>query len=201
MNLSTKLTISRIGIACVILFFLLFPWTDVGFTFPLFLFNGKILIDTKYIIVGVLFFLACVTDFLDGYLARKEKKTSDFGSMLDQMANKILIDGILITLAYQGFLSLLVPTLVIVRDLFVDGLRMLSYKNNQVLEVSKLSKIKTICMFVGILLLFFYNLPFEIWGIYVAEILVDIATILSVISAIFYFIEWKEKMKVEELNI
>ena len=49
-------------------------------------------------------------------------------------------------------------------------------------------------MLVGVSLLLFYNLPFEIWGIYMAEILIDIATVLSVASGIIYYLEWKEKI-------
>lgn len=201
MNLPTKITISRIVLAFVILFLLCFPWTDVGVVFPTFFVQGKILVDTKYIIAGILFVVASVTDFLDGYFARHAKKVSDAGAVLDYMADKILVDGVLIVLAYQGFVSLLVPVFVVTRDLFLDGLRLLAFQNHQVIEVGKIGKIKTFCMILGVSLVFFYNLPFELWGIYVAEIFVDVATILSILSAVFYFIEWKGKTKVEELEI
>lgn len=200
MNLSTKITLSRLVLAGIILLLLLFPWIDIGFSFKTFVIKGRIIIDTKYIIAGVLFLIASITDVLDGYLARKEKKESEFGSVLDIMADKFLINGVLIVLAYQGFIHVLIPVIIVVRDILLDGLRLLAAKEQKEITENKLGKIKTICLLLGTTLILFYNLPFEIWGIYLAEIIIDIGVILSVISGISYFIELKNKLKVEELK-
>ncbi len=200
MNLSTKITLSRLVLAGIILLLLLFPWIDIGFSFKTFVIKGRIIIDTKYIIAGVLFLIASITDVLDGYLARKEKKESEFGSVLDIMADKFLINGVLIVLAYQGFIHVLIPVIIVVRDILLDGLRLLAAKEQKEITENKLGKIKTICLLLGTTLILFYNLPFEIWGIYLAEIIIDIGAILSVISGISYFIELKNKLKVEELK-
>ena len=200
MNLSMKITLSRLVLAGIILLLLLFPWIDIGFSFKTFVIKGRIIVDTKYIIAGVLFLIASITDVLDGYLARKEKKESEVGSVLDIMADKFLINGVLIVLAYQGFIHVLIPVIIVVRDILLDGLRLLATKEQKEITENKLGKIKTICLLLGTTLILFYNLPFEIWGIYLAEIIIDIGAILSVISGISYFIELKNKLKVEELK-
>lgn len=200
MNLSMKITLSRLVLAGIILLLLLFPWIDIGFSFKTFVIKGRIIIDTKYIIAGILFLIASITDVLDGYLARKEKKESEVGSVLDIMADKFLINGVLIVLAYQGFIHVLIPVIIVVRDILLDGLRLVAAKEQKEITENKLGKIKTICLLLGTTLILFYNLPFEIWGIYLAEIIIDIGAILSVISGISYFIELKNKLKVEELK-
>lgn len=195
MNLANKLTISRIIMAGIILLILLVPWEDFGLTIPTIYVMGKVVVNVKYIIAGFLFVIACLTDYLDGSIARKSKQTSDFGATLDAIADKVLVNGVLIILAYQGFISIVVPVLIVIRDICVDALRALSAKNKVIIKASKWGKVKTLFMMVGVSLLLFYNLPFEIWGIYVADILVYIATILSVISGILYFINAKDKIK------
>ena len=195
MNLANKLTISRIVMAVIILLILLIPFEDFGISIPSFYVMGKVLVDIRYLIAGFLFVIACVTDYLDGSIARKEKKTSDFGATLDAIADKILVNGVLIILAYQGFISIIIPIVIVLRDICVDALRVLSAKNKVIIKASKWGKVKTVFMMCGVSLLLFYNLPFEIWGIYVADLLVSIATILSVISAVLYFIHAKDQLK------
>lgn len=195
MNLANKLTISRIVMAVIILLILLIPFEDFGISIPSFYVMGKVLVDIRYLIAGFLFVIACVTDYLDGSIARKEKKTSDFGATLDAIADKILVNGVLIILAYQGFISIIIPIVIVLRDICIDALRVLSAKNKVIIKASKWGKVKTVFMMCGVSLLLFYNLPFEIWGIYVADLLVSIATILSVISAVLYFIHAKDQLK------
>ena len=195
MNLANKLTISRIVMAVIILLILLIPFEDFGISIPSFYVMGKVLVDIRYLIAGFLFVIACVTDYLDGSIARKEKKTSDFGATLDAIADKILVNGVLIILAYQGFISIIIPIVIVLRDICIDALRVLSAKNKVIIKASKWGKVKTVFMMCGVSLLLFYNLPFEIWGFYVADLLVSIATILSVISAVLYFIRAKDLIK------
>ena len=195
MNLANKLTISRIVMAVIILLILLIPFEDFGISIPSFYVMGKVLVDIRYLIAGFLFVIACVTDYLDGSIARKEKMTSDFGATLDAIADKILVNGVLIILAYQGFISIIIPIVIVLRDICVDALRVLSAKNKVIIKASKWGKVKTVFMMCGVSLLLFYNLPFFFFLIYVADLLVSIATILSVISAVLYFIHAKEQLK------
>ncbi len=199
MNLSNRLTISRMVLAVIILILLIFPWQQIGVQFPTFLLMGRVLVDLKFLIAGFLFVIASVTDYLDGAIARKDKNETDVGAMLDAIADKFLVNGVLIVLAYLGFISVIIPVVVVLRDVFMDALRMLAAKNNKVIKANIWGKVKTATMLCGISLMLFYNLPFEIWGIYIAEILIDLATVFSVLSAILYYMEWKEKLKIKIL--
>ena len=165
MNLPNKITIGRIILAIIILIILMIPWYSLNVSFPTFLVAGKILVDSKYIITGALFIIAACTDFLDGYIARSKNLVTDFGKVMDAIADKILVNGLLILLAYNGFISIAVPVIIITRDTFVDAFKMASGKKNKVVGASILGKIKTICMMIGIALTMFYNLPFELVGI------------------------------------
>ena len=77
-NFPNKLTMMRIILSVVVLFILLFPWEMVNVSFKRYLINGTVILDIKYVIAGVLFVIASVTDFFDGYLARKYNLVSDF---------------------------------------------------------------------------------------------------------------------------
>ena len=118
-----------------------------------------------------------------------------FSMPFPAIADKILVNGLLIVLAYERIISIIIPVVIITRDIVVDSCKMISGNHGRVVAASIMGKLKTICMMCGVTLILFYNLPFEVWGIYVADILIDIATILSVISGILYFIHAKEKIK------
>ena len=194
MNFANNLTKSRIIMAIIILTILLFPWSDIHFTFPTFLVAGKVLVDSKYIIAGFIFVMASVTDYLDGQTARKEKKSSDYGAIMDAIADKVLVNGVLIVLAYQGFISVLIPVIIVLRDTIVDALRIGAASKKVIVKANKWGKLKTATMLMGISLMLFYNLPFEIWNIYLAEILIDVATVLSVASGVIYYFDIKDKV-------
>ena len=195
MNLPNKLTIGRIIAAIVILIILVVPWYNLGVEFPVYQIAGNIMIDLKYIIVGVLFVLAALTDFLDGHIARSRNIVTDFGKVMDAIADKVLVNGVLIMLAYDGFISIAIPVIIITRDIFVDSFKMASGKKGKVIAASFTGKAKTMCMMIGMALTMFYNLPFELIGINIGYALIIIATILSVISACEYYYHTKDTFK------
>ena len=195
MNLPNKLTIGRIIAAIVILIILVVPWYNLGIEFPVYQIAGNIMVDLKYIIVGVLFVLAALTDFLDGHIARSRNIVTDFGKVMDAIADKVLVNGVLIMLAYDGFISIAIPVIIITRDIFVDSFKMASGKKGKVVAESFTGKAKTMCMMVGMALTLFYNLPFELIGINVGYALIIIATILSIISACQYYYNTKDTFK------
>ncbi|HIS87765.1 MAG TPA: CDP-diacylglycerol--glycerol-3-phosphate 3-phosphatidyltransferase [Candidatus Caccenecus avistercoris] len=195
MNLPNKLTIGRIIAAIIILIILVVPWYNLGIEFPVYQIAGNIMVDLKYIIVGVLFVLAALTDFLDGHIARSRNIVTDFGKVMDAIADKVLVNGVLIMLAYDGFISIAIPVIIITRDIFVDSFKMASGKKGKVVAASFTGKAKTMCMMVGMALTLFYNLPFELIGINVGYALIIIATILSIISACQYYYNTKDTFK------
>lgn len=195
MNLPNKITFSRIILSIIVLIIMIFPFNEFGIVFPIWIVGKGISIDSKYIIAGILFIIAALTDFLDGYIARKRNIVTDLGKVLDAIADKMLVNGVLIVLAVNGFISVIIPVVIVIRDISVDTIKMIVGEKKGAVAASKLGKIKTIFMLVGVSLMLFYNLPFELINIKFADILIILATILSVISGVEYYIKSKDIIK------
>lgn len=186
MNLPNRITMARIFLSILLLVMLLVPWYSLGVEFPVYQ-VATITVNLKYIIAGIIFLIASSSDFLDGYLARKNNMVTDFGKVMDAIADKLLVNGLLIILAYDRIISIVIPVVIISRDIVVDSCKMISGQNGKVVAASIMGKLKTICMMSGLTLTMFYNLPFELVGFPVADILLIAAVILSVISGAQYF--------------
>lgn len=187
MNLPNRISLIRIFLAIIIVGILIFPFDATGIiTYKIFI-NESIVIDIKYIIAGVLFIIASLTDTLDGHLARKYNMVTDLGKMLDAIADKILVNSVLIILATSGFIHPIIPVIIVSRDTIVDIIKMIAGSKGKVVGAIKLGKVKTDFMMIGIVLTLFYNLPFELFNIRIAEIFLIVACILSIISAAEYY--------------
>jgi len=186
MNLPNRITLSRIFLTVVIIILCVFPFYSIGINFPKFNVSG-ILVDSTYIIAGILFIIASVTDFIDGNIARSRNLVTDTGKMLDAIADKVLVNSILIIFSANGFIHPIIAVIYIFRDEVVNALKMHSAKQGIVVAASSAGKIKTFTMMTGLSLMFFYNLPFELIGINVADFLIYFATAMSVISGIEYY--------------
>lgn len=189
MNLPTKLTFSRLIFTVLLIIIFLFPFHLINLEFPIWRLQLKevIEIDSRYIIGGILFLIASVTDYFDGKIARKRNLVTDYGKFLDAIADKVLVNSVLIIFAVEGVISPIIPVVIIFRDTIVDSIRMMAASKGTVVAAGKAGKIKTACMMIGLVLTFFYNLPFEIWNIDVATVFLVIATILSIYSGIEYY--------------
>ena len=197
MNLPTKLTVSRIIATFIVIIILIFPFYSIGFQWPQFK-VGTIIISLQYIVAGIIFVLASITDFVDGYLARKNNQVTDLGKMLDAIADKILVNSVLIILAYKGMLPIIVPVVTVLRDTFVDAIKMQAASKGKVVAAIKSGKLKTATLMIGTTLAFFYNLPFELIPINISDFLLLIATVLSVVSGIQYYLLNKELLFANE---
>ena len=189
MNLPTKLTVLRLILSGFIIFILCFPFYMFDVKFPI-LYVGGVGMDIKYLISGVIFIIASFTDYLDGYLARKNNQVTDTGKMLDAIADKVLVNSVLIILAAHAFINVIIPVVIVLRDIVVNAIKMEAASKGKVVAAIKSGKYKTATLMVGTVLTFFYNLPFEIMfknPINVSGFLLYIAVILSIISAIQYF--------------
>ena len=187
MNLPNKITMSRIFLSIFMIIILLFPFDSMGLELPKLLINEKIVVDIKYMIVGFFFIIASLTDFVDGRLARKYNMVTDFGKMLDSIADKVLVNALLIILATSGFISPIIPVVIVVRDCVVDSIKMVAGNKGHVVAAIKTGKLKTACLMIGITLALFYNLPFELLNLKVADTLLVIAAVLSIVSAVQYY--------------
>ena len=186
MNLPNRITIVRLFLTLVIILLLCVPFSSFGIQFPKYDVNG-VVVEFNYIIAGFIFIIASLTDFLDGYLARKYDMVTDTGKILDAIADKVLVSPILILLAANGFIPVIIPVIYVTRDIIVDAIKMQAASKGNVVAAIKSGKIKTACMMVGLVLVFFYNIPFEFINIRVYLFLLFVACILSVISAFEYY--------------
>ncbi len=186
MNLPNKITIARIALTGIIIGILLFPFDAVGLSFPRLFINESIVVNVKYLVVGVLFIIASLTDFIDGRIARKRNLVTDLGKMLDAIADKILVDSVLIILSSSGFISPVISVIIIVRDIVVNAVKMAAGNAGKVVAASWTGKVKTTFQMIGITLTLFYNLPFELINIRISDIMLIIACVLAIVSAIQY---------------
>ncbi len=195
MNLPNKITMGRIVLSIMLLILLVFPFSLCGIDFPKYELFGTISVDLKYIIGGVIFLVASLTDFIDGNIARKRNLVTDFGKVMDAIADKVLVNGVLVVLACNGVINEIIPVIIITRDIFVDSIKMVAGSKGKAVGASILGKLKTICMMSGLTLTFFYNIPFELINLDVANGLLYIACVLSIISGVQYYLVNKEYFK------
>ena len=203
MNLPNKITCVRLVVSVLVLLLLCLPWEDMNIKFLIKSYSVYEVqnVQMKYIIAGGLLCLyllsiliGSVTDFLDGYIARKYNMVTDFGKVMDAIADKVLVNGVLIILAYDKFIPLAVPVIIITRDIIVDSIKMASGAKGKVVAASWPGKIKTICMMIGLTLVFFYNMPFAFIGegIRIDYLFVFVATVMSIVSGCQYYLVNKD---------
>lgn len=194
MNLPNKITCARLVLSAIVLIILCLPWNVFNIDWPVYSVLKVENVNIKYIVCGVLFMIGSITDFLDGYIARKYNLVTDFGKVMDAIADKVLVNGVLVILAYDGMLPLIVPVIIITRDIVVDSIKMASGSKGKVVAASWPGKIKTICMMIGVTLVFFYNMPFAFIanGLRVDWLFVYVATIMSIVSGVQYYLANKD---------
>ena len=187
MNTANKITISRVIMSFIIMILLLFPFELLNIKLPTYIFNGNIYIELKYIIAGILFVIASLTDFFDGYVARKYNMVTDFGKMVDAVSDKLLTNTVLVILACDGMVSPVIAVVIIARDIFVDSIKMVMGNKGKAVAAIKIAKFKTTSLMVGIILTLFYNIPFELINLRISDFMLVLAAILSVISGVKYY--------------
>ena len=142
MNLPNTLTVTRIFLVPLLVVVLL---TE---------FEGRMVLGMRKEIVGAAIFgLASLTDWLDGYLARRRKQVTTLGQLMDPLADKLLISATLVSLVQMNLAAAWMVAVIIGREFAVTGLRSLAYNRGIVLAASPLGKVKMIAQVVAILLL------------------------------------------------
>ena len=187
MNLANKITMSRVILSVVIMVVLLFPFESFGLDLPSYVIHGNIYLELKYIVAGILFIIASLTDFFDGRVARKYNMVTDFGKMIDAISDKMLTNSLLVILACNGMISPIIAVIFIVRDIAVDSMKMVVGNKGHAVAAIGVAKVKTATLMLGLALTLFYNLPFELIGVRVSDCLLIISAILSVVSAFQYY--------------
>jgi CDP-diacylglycerol---glycerol-3-phosphate 3-phosphatidyltransferase len=140
------------------------------------------------ILAVVLFFLAAVSDAVDGYIARSFKQTSVFGQFADPIADKLLISGALIALVQLGELTAAVVMALIAREFLVTGLRIVAIHEGQIISASILGKLKTISHVVLVLIILAARtFSFGPAGDIVKTVALVLAVAISFVSGAEYF--------------
>ena len=186
MNLPNKLTMLRIVmVPVVVLIYLLIPqdFCVVSQT------NGQALRD---ILAFLVFAAASFTDMLDGQIARKQHLITSFGKFADPIADKMLVNTLLILLVYTHQANVVAVLLMIARDLVVDGLRMLASQHGKVVSAGFFGKLKTVLQMFAIVFLLLKNWPFVYVGLPVDQISLWAATLASLWSGFVYFVQLKD---------
>ncbi|NLB48428.1 MAG: CDP-diacylglycerol--glycerol-3-phosphate 3-phosphatidyltransferase [Erysipelotrichia bacterium] len=216
MNLPTKITFVRI-ISIVLMISALFilycipNWQTVEL--------GKTGINLVFLIIFVFFVFACFTDYLDGHIARKTHLVTDLGKFLDPVADKVLINALVIYLICPSIFAPYIPNadqvarfnmwcamLLVVRDIVVDALRFVAARKNIVIGANNFGKLKTVLQMIAIGAVLLNGFPFSYFdgswpvGLRIVDFLVYIATIASVGSGIIYLVQNKNVFVEESLK-
>lgn len=155
-NISNILTTIRIIILIPILVLFYFSLSDQKRIYQIDFFNlATLKINLYFLIIGILFVVASFSDFLDGYLARKYQLISNYGKVFDPIADKLLINAVLIYFAYLGVVNFYLVILLILRDIYVDGLRVFVSTKKIVVPANIFGKLKTVAQMVAIIITFF----------------------------------------------
>jgi CDP-diacylglycerol---glycerol-3-phosphate 3-phosphatidyltransferase len=188
MNLPNKLSILRISLIPIIVLVVIFPYAQFNLSMPIFYFDYVTLSLTN-IIVLVLFIIGAITDFLDGYIARKHNLVTTFGKFIDPIADKMLTTTMFIIFTAQGIIPMVAVLIMIWRDIIVDGIRMVASSEGQVMAAGYLGKIKTVAQILTIIVILLNNLPFELISFPMADFLLWFSVSISFISGMSYFLQ------------
>lgn len=191
-NLPNRLTNSRLVMSIIIIIILVFPFDMINVSFKKFLVNNTLIMDTKMITVGVLFILSSITDFLDGHLARKYNNVSDYGKLMDPIADKLSVNSLLIILSAYGYIHPIIPVIVVMRDMIVNTIRLFANTNGEVVPAGYTGKFKTAFLMIGLTLKLFGNFPFGLINIAADDFFLIAGTILSLISGVEYYEAYKK---------
>lgn len=177
MNLPNKLTILRVILIPFFVFFMLAPY-----------FEGY----GNFIAVAI-FIIASFTDFLDGYLARRDNIVTNFGKFMDPLADKLLVCSALICLVETGQLPAWVVVIIISREFIISGFRLIASDNGVVIAASYWGKFKTVfqMLMVIVLILNIDHIAFQVLG----TVLMWIAVVLTVVSLVDYVVKNKDVLK------
>ena len=199
MNTPNKLTLLRI---LLVIPFITFMTLSYGSGLPDFKSIGEIR-SWAFLIAGIIFVIAMITDWIDGYLARKNNQVTTFGKLFDPLADKIITTTAMIFLSLMGIVPFYITIVFILRDVLVDGFRNLSASKKIDVSASIYGKIKTMIQSIGIVLLFIiypitqtdfgHFTPINgSWELYLLNLPLFIAVSLSLLSGYLYFSQVKK---------
>ena len=169
MNTANKLTLLRVFLIPV--FLVVYYWGFAG---------------SRYVALGI-YIVACLTDLLDGYVARHYNQVSDFGKFADPLADKMLVTAAMLWFVENGQMAAWMLLIVICREFAVSGLRMIASDKGRVIAAGWSGKVKTASTMVCIVVMFIPNLPAVL-----NAVCVWVITLTTLYSGVEYFVKNKD---------
>lgn len=177
MNLANKLTLLRIALVPVFMASFFLPMAGWNY------------------IAAAIFVLAYITDILDGQYARKYGKVTDFGKLLDPIADKLLTTSALVMLVWWGRLSPILAIIIIGRELMISGFRLLALEKGTLISASAIGKLKTVTQCVAIAMILLENPIFSVIGFPMDQVMIYLSTAITVWSGIDYVYKNRKLIK------
>lgn len=171
MNLPNKLTVGRM------------------FAVPVFI---VVLMLGHYYAAAAIFAVASITDMLDGMIARKCNLVTNFGKIMDPLADKVLVMSALLCLVELGDVPGWMAIVILAREFTVTGLRTAAAAEGLVIAAGMTGKIKTVLQMIAILAILLGNWPFSLIGLPFAEVALWSAVIMTVVSGVEYVVKNKQ---------
>jgi CDP-diacylglycerol--glycerol-3-phosphate 3-phosphatidyltransferase len=185
MNLANRITLARIFLVPIIMFFLL-----VNVSLPQISIE-QFSITYNQIIAALIFIIAASTDSLDGYIARKRKLVTNLGKLLDRLADKLLVSAVLVSLVEMDKLDAWIAIVIISREFAVTGLRQIALLEGIVMAASKWGKWKTGVQITAIIALLINNFPFAFLNFRFDLLASWVAAVITLYSGFDYFMQNK----------
>lgn len=168
MNLPNQLTLGRVVAVPFFIVFYLLGWD---------------------IVAAVLFIVASATDALDGYLARKNNLVTNFGKIMDPLADKVLVVSALVLLVESGDVAGWMLIVILAREFAVAGLRTVAAAEGKVIAAGTTGKIKTVLQMLAVPLLLLNNWPFHYINFPMDQVLLWACVIMTVVSGTEYIVK------------
>lgn len=178
MNLPNKLTLLRMCAVPVVIACFYIPWKYATY------------------VAAALFVLAFITDIIDGKYARKHNLVTNFGKLMDPMADKLMMTSTFIMLSSVGMIPALATVIIVAREFVISAYRMVAVNESNVIAASWLGKTKTTLQCVAAVLAMLHN-PLELWtSLPLDKIVLWASVIMAVWSAVDYIVKNKIKLEI-----
>ena len=176
MNLPNKLTVARV---CMV---------------PLFMVALMLNTEVSRVVATVIFALASFTDMLDGKIARKYNLITNFGKLMDPLADKILTAAAMVCLVELGDLAAWIVVIILFREYAITGLRSVAASENIVVAANIWGKVKTVCQMIALMLLMLKPQIVALCGVNWGLILMYVALLLTVYSGVDYVVKLNKQI-------
>lgn len=189
MNLPNKLTVLRIFMIPIFIIVVSVPmdWGTITV--------GDVGLEITQLVGAIIFAVASITDWLDGKIARARGLVTNFGKFADPLADKMLVMTAFIMLVGQGKTPAWVVAIIVCRELAVTGLRLLLVEGGEVMAAAWPGKVKTATQMIAIILLLINNIPFNLMGLPMADIMLYACLVFTIYSGVDYFAKNAEVFK------